>query len=572
MVQVNKPPRFTSQIFTASVSEGALGGAAVTTIAATTLNTVDSLSYSITGANPPGALGWWALDPLLGTLSVAPGIPGGALLVDRTFTYPAPWAVNISLLVTNAGGLTASAAVIVSVVNIAPRVTAQVNATVRNNATGLTPVVASLGGAVWTPYSASTLRYSLTSAVTVGLGLGAFVLTNSTTGAIAVANVSYADPHSGAPILGPDFNINEQPTVTSAWIVTDSATGRSCAAPGGSLVVAISHSNRPPFFSLPPVTTVITAPQTTAAPFGQALGVVTSDPDLSLNLGAFIKGVRFVCVCPCMHTCIESNPTPSNAGERLTFWLASGSVGGAIVIDPVSGQLSVTNASAFTVPHTLYPITVGVRDAGIDGPVFSVLRNFTVNITLSFQPPAISAYSFSVPELSVPGTLVGLVRATSNNFQAALTYTLVPTAFVANFPFLITSAGGVGNISVGAGASLLFGPGPRQYDCTLTVTDNNPAGAMYASSAVTISVTYVPRPPYFNAATQVPGSAWFQLQVRGVSRHAVTNRGHRSTRPLPRTLCRLTSAPPSELPCYLRPAPAPPGNPSSVIPRTRGPH
>jgi hypothetical protein len=40
---------------------------------------------------------------------------------------------------------------------------------------------------------------------------------------------------------------------------------------------------------------------------------------------------------------------------------------------------------------------------------------------------------------------------------------------------------------------------------------------MIAQSLVAINVTYVPMPPYFNAATQVPASAWFQLQVNELS-------------------------------------------------------
>lgn len=191
-------------------------------------------------------------------------------------------------------------------------------------------------------------------------------------------------------------------------------------------------------------------------------------------------------------------------------------MGNAFAIDAATGQLSVTRSNAFTVPNVNYTLTVGVRDAGIDGPAYSVLRNFTINIVQSFQPPSVPAYAFTVPELSPPGTLVGLVYGTSNNFATALSYTLVSTAFLSTFPFLVTSANGVGSISLGAGVSLLYGPGPRQYVCTLTVTDNNPAGAMYASSTVTIDVTYVPRPPYFNAVTQAPNSASFQLQVRGM--------------------------------------------------------
>lgn len=527
--QVNKPPKFTSTVFNATVSEGAAAGAVVTTVTATTLNTVDSLTYSILGANPPGALSWWSIDPVLGNILVSPSIAGGFLTVDTGLQYPSPWAVNISLRVTNAGGLIANSSVLISIINIAPRVTAVVNATVRNNATAWTPVVAGLGAAVWTPYSPSTLRYTLTSAVTAGFGLAAFNISNALTGAVAVSNVSYVDPRSYALVLGPDFNMNAQPTLTSSWIVTDTATGRSSSP--GSLVVTVLHSNRAPYFNLPPDSVIIPAPQTTVGTFGQAISVVTTDLDLALNLGEL--GLRKVTrprgTHPPSHRCsrscrreahvldrLQRSPT-QRAHDRLQHRAAQHYFGQCAGGEEVCRSLVSIRAPSLMPPQVLnsnYTVTIGVRDAGIDGPALTVLRNFTLNVFQTHAAPTVPSYVLSIPELSPAGTFVANVTGYSPNFQSKLSYTLVPTTYVANFPFAISATGGTGTITVGSGAQLLFGPGPRQYVCTLTVSDNADAGALYASSVVTINVTYVQRPPYFNQATQAPNSAWFQLEVR----------------------------------------------------------
>lgn len=105
-----------------------------------------------------------------------------------------------------------------------------------------------------------------------------------------------------------------------------------------------------------------------------------------------------------------------------------------------------------------------------------------------------------------------------------LTYAVAPTLYYATFPFTVVNVLGPGGAIVGsvyttaaAPAALSFNKGPQQYIATATVNDNNPAAPMSASSAVTINVTWVARPPYFNTVTQAPGSAYFQLQASGGS-------------------------------------------------------
>jgi len=136
VTQVNKPPTFNAPAFFLTVNESSAPGIPFGSAPATSTNIPDTLTYSISGVNPSGATGWFRLTRSLGSIAVSPSIPGGVLLVDRALTYPAgPWTVNVSLVVRNAGGLTANATAVITVANIAPRVTT-VNASIPNNATG----------------------------------------------------------------------------------------------------------------------------------------------------------------------------------------------------------------------------------------------------------------------------------------------------------------------------------------------------------------------------------------------------------------------------------------------------
>jgi hypothetical protein len=101
-------------------------------------------------------------------VSVALNVPGGALLVDRSLTYPAgPWTVNVSVQVTNIGRYTANTTVTIAIINIAPRIVAlpTLNATIHSNSTAF-QTVANLTTAVWTAYSYNDLTYSIVSATT----------------------------------------------------------------------------------------------------------------------------------------------------------------------------------------------------------------------------------------------------------------------------------------------------------------------------------------------------------------------------------------------------------------------
>lgn len=399
VTQINKPPVFNLPVFSLSVNESAPAGVSFGSAPASSTNIPDTLTYSIASVVPAGALSWFAIDAASAALFVAPGISGGALLVDTGLTYPAgPWTVNVSLRVRNAGGLTANATALVTVRFIAPRITAfPVNATARNNASAFTPVTA-LRPAVWTPYSYESLVYSIASASTAA-GSTAFIANSS--GSVFVANLTYPR-ETGA--------FDAQPWLYSLWTVADSSTGLSAT---GGLNVTVLPSNRAPFWTSPKSSSVIYAPQRRAGPFGVALGPLVTDAD-----------------------------TSSGVGETLTFSLvAATNPGGVFSIDPSSGQLSVANqfSSVVQTPGSNTTITVAVRDAGINGPIFWAYANFTISIVISAYPPNITAAAFSVPELSAVGTFVGNITASSLNYAAIMSYTLSPQSASDTCPFAIAS-------------------------------------------------------------------------------------------------------------------------------------
>lgn len=214
VTEVVKPPVFASPVVFAMVAEGAPSGAAIVTVTATSFNTIDSLRYALLGALPAGAAPWFAIDSSSGVISVS---YGGALLVNPALSYPAGFfTVNVTVGVVNVGGLRANATVVVSVTGIAPRATS-VNASIAANSTGGTPV-AVLASSVWSAYPGAALSFSIQPVATPA-GFPAFSVSNTTSGAVIVTDVSYVDNNTGIAYAGPGFNRNTQPVVVCAYQV-----------------------------------------------------------------------------------------------------------------------------------------------------------------------------------------------------------------------------------------------------------------------------------------------------------------------------------------------------------------
>ena len=144
----------------------------------------------------------------------------------------------------------------------------------------------------------------------------------------------------------------------------------------------------------------------------------------------------------------------------------------------MSGRLSIVDENNPAIAGIVwYNLTISVRDAGVAGPVGWAYTGVNVTTTFGTFPPVITSYNLSVPELSPSGTPIGIVTATSVNFNTTLTYSLIPIGFYAVFPFTITtipSSGGgratTGAITVSQGASVgTFSAGPRLYLATLSV-------------------------------------------------------------------------------------------------------
>jgi hypothetical protein len=165
-----------------------------------------------------------------------------------------------------------------------------------------------------------------------------------------------------------------------------------------------------------------------------------------------------------------------STAEALYYSIAAFNPNNAFAIDSATGQLTIPNASnpAVFMPSNnvppQYTMTIGVRDAGVDGPAYWAYVNITVNLTKTYAPPILSPYILFVPELSTNGTAVGTVSASSldSNSLLSMSYVLTPAQFYPTFPFSIASLplgpGGnmVGVITVAQGASIgTFSAGPK---------------------------------------------------------------------------------------------------------------
>lgn len=229
-VNVNKAPVISNQTF--SVNESAANGTAVGAVVASDAG--DTLSYSITAGNTGGA---FSINSSTGIISVS-----AALSYATTPTY------NLTVLVTDSGGLTASATITVNVnappapANNAPVIADQVFTIDEGSANGTVVglVVAS------DPDAGNSLSYSITG----GNANGAFAI-NPTTGMLTVSN-SAALNYASNPTFSLTVQVTDSGNLSASATVTVNLNAPPAFAPppfgGGGCSVMPAGAN--PDFSL----------------------------------------------------------------------------------------------------------------------------------------------------------------------------------------------------------------------------------------------------------------------------------------------------------------------------------
>ena len=437
-------------------------------------------------------------------LTVNPILPGGALTFatfGNATQWPSssstPFTYTLRILATDAAyGTTASGIANVSVISIIPRAASGVTTALAANAGVGTLVTTLYPTFVATSYSATTLRYVLTVVDPTFEGDAPTFSVDPVTGSISVATAAYAEGGSGPP----RWNVNTKTTYSITYTVTDLSNGRSATA---TISVPLRHVNRAPAWTTtPPALT--TPAQTLVSAVGSPLSSYVTDLDTALGIG-----------------------------ERLTFSITAGN-DGTFAINNASGALSVVDKTkpSFVYPGS-YSLTVLVVDAGIDGSQLSASVTVTVTLIPTTEPPNVTSGSFTVQEHALDGFVVGRVNGSSIVATTPLTYAITPAGANVNNPFPfgirtvpVAGRNGYGEIYVvSSGGPINFSPWKgtgmfSSYAMTVTVTDARlgAASLLTASAPVSITVTWVPEPPFFNPAVTppayLPGSFATSLYIR----------------------------------------------------------
>jgi hypothetical protein len=106
-------------------------------------------------------------------------------------------------------------------------------------------------------------------------------------------------------------------------------------------------------------------------------------------------------------TVIASDP---DFNQNLTFTITAGNTGNAFAIDPTSGLLTVSNASALDFETTSsFTLTVNVQDDGQGS--LSTTSQVTITLVDVNEAPVVNNQAFDVTEFAPTGTFVGFVVA-----------------------------------------------------------------------------------------------------------------------------------------------------------------
>lgn len=289
------------------------------------------------------------------------------------------------------------------------------------------PPTASLGYVVATDGDA---EQSLTYAIVGSTHPGAFAI-NSATGELLLVDNSTLD--------------FEQ---TSSVVLTVTATdsGNPTRSSSATVTVNLTDSNE-----VPRITTTVLSVEENPA-IGTSIGqVVAVDPD---------------------------------AGQTLTYQLIT-NTNGALVINPATGELTVTDNTPFNFENTpTLEIFVGVSD----GSLYTA-STITLQINDVNEAPILFAPVFTVDENAVELTFIGTMNAFDPDFGQTLTFAITssthPGAFaiVPEYGAIYVQDGSLLNYEAGATVSL-----------TVTATDNgNPV--LSTSFPVTITMNDVNEAP-----------------------------------------------------------------------------
>jgi hypothetical protein len=180
--------------------------------------------------------------------------------------------------------------------------------------------------------------------------------------------------------------------------------------------------------------------------------------------------------------------TDPDAGQSKVFSIISGNTNNTFAINASSGLISVANPASLDFEfNPVYNLTVKVEDNGI----VSLSSQATISITVLDvnEAPVIADQTFTVPENSVAGTLVGNVVATDVDASQAKTFSIASGN--TNNAFTINATTGV--LTVASSTALNFESQPS-YSLKIKVQDNG-IGSLSSQANITVLLTDVNEPP-----------------------------------------------------------------------------
>ena len=179
---------------------------------------------------------------------------------------------------------------------------------------------------------------------------------------------------------------------------------------------------------------------------------------------------------------------PDN-GQSLVFTILDGNTDNAFELDPITGELIVSNSSALNSElNPVFSMTVQASDDGLGN--LNSEATVTVNVTDEInQPPMISDQTFSLAENSPNGQQVGIVIATDPDAGQTLSYSIMSGNTSNAFAIDETT----GALSVNNGTALNFET-ITTFGLIVRATDNG-TGSLYSQAIVTVNLTDVNENP-----------------------------------------------------------------------------
>jgi len=510
VTDVDEAPAFGSADYAFSVAEDAATDAAVGTVSATDPEDGD-LTYAITAGNDADA---FAINTGTGALTVA-----GALDYETTDDY------TLTVTASDAGGLTATADVAITVTDVAfPPVFGEAGYafSVAENSPAAT--------AVGTVAATEPEGGAVTFKITAGNDAGLFAL-DAASGALTVAGA--LDHETTASVsLTVEATTADAATATVAVTVTvtdvdeapafgsatytfsvaedaaaDAAVGTVAATDpeAGTLTYAITAGNDADAFAIAAGTGALTVAGTLDHETTDAYSLTVSASDAAGHTATATVAITVTDVIfpPVFGAASYSFSVAENAavgaavgtvaatepeGGAVTYAITAGNDAGLVALDSGTGALTVAKALDHETTASL-SLTV---QASSGGGAATATVAVAVTVTNVDEPPVFgsASYAFSVVEFSSVGTAVGTVTATDPE-RGALTYAI--TAGNTAGAFALDT--GTGALTV---AKTLDRATASSYSLTLTASD---AAGGTATATVAISVTSAGPRPVFGAAS-----------------------------------------------------------------------